>query len=516
LAIAWLLVAVVVARGETGTLELKRFESQTRFSPSDYALRAAQPQSIFVQLGLKTPRPEGPRAEFSKLIRNEPKYETQEPFRGVARLGTEQFGFALDCVPPKPGPAKSPPDAGTPPETKAASKGDSAAKEKPKPGPAPAYNRLYFDLNHNGDLTDDKPVEATPTPERVLYPRNYAYSQFPRIDVTLDVAGVKVEYGFFMTAMRYSGGDFQYADVSITPGVYREGRITLEGKERRLILIDFNANGRFDDETAARPSNDGRLYPQYGDVLVVDPAPRGVGVFSWDVTTSPDRHLVSKLVCLDGRFYELKVTPAGDRVALVPSKAPVGTVTSPHEQFRALLYGDLGVVKVSVGKQPVPVPAGQWKLMSYTIDMTAQRQRQRDEAAEKQAGKKADQKPSPSAQGSWVQALARALVGASPGASPAGRTGVTLVSAAGSQSAAPIVVRENGNTVLPFGPPYRPVVKIDYADQRRMDLSLALTGAAGEVCTDLRIDGGRPSDKPTLTIKDPKGEVVQEGSFEYG
>ncbi|MCR4414467.1 MAG: hypothetical protein NUV77_18770, partial [Thermoguttaceae bacterium] len=428
------------------------------------------------QLGLKAPRAEGPAAEFSKLIRKEPKYETQEPFRGVARLGTQQFGFALDCVPPKPGPAKSPPDAGTPPETKAAKKSDSAAKEKPKPGPAPAYNRLYFDLNHNGDLTDDKPIEAIQTPDRVFYPRNYAYSQFPRIDLTLDVAGVKVQYGFFMTAMRYSGGDFQYVDVSITPGVYREGRITLEGKERRLVLIDFNSNGRFDDQATTRSlGNDTRLYPSYGDVLVVDPSPPGVVANPWDVTTSPDRHLVSKLVCLDGRFYELKITPAGDRVTLEPSKAPVGTVTSRHEQFRALLYGDLGVVKVSAGKQPVPIPAGQWHLLSYTIDMSAQRQRQREEAAKKEPGKRTDQKPSAPAEGAWLQALARALVGAPPGASPARQIGPTLVSAAGIQSAAPIVVRKDGNTVLPFGPPYRPVVKIDYADPRRMDLTRVVT-----------------------------------------
>ncbi len=516
---AWLLVAAVVARGETGTLELKRFESQTRFSQSDYALRAAQSQRIFVQLGLKTPRVEGPAAEFPKLIRKEPKYEAPEPFRGVARLGTQRFGFALDCVPPKPGPAKTPPDAGVPFETKAAKKSDSAAKERPKPGPAPAYNRLYFDLNHNGDLTDDKPVEATQTPDRVFSPRGYAYSQFPRIDLTLDAAGVKVEYGFFMTAMRYSGSDFQYANVSITPGVYREGRITLDGKERRLVLIDFNSNGRFDDETTARSNgNDPRLYPQYGDVLVVDPSPRGLGVSPWDVTTSPGRHLVSKLVCLDGRFYELKVTPAGDRVTLVPSKAPVGTVTSPHEEFWALLEGDLGVVKVGVGKQPVPIPAGRWKLMSYTIDMTAQRQRQRqqDEAATKELGKKTDAKPTPRAEASWLQALARALVGASPVAGSARQIGPTLVSAAGVQSAAPIEGRKGENTVLPFGPPYRPVVKIDYADPRRINLSLVLTGATGEVCTDLRIDGGRPGEKPAFTIKDPKGQVVHEGFFEYG
>ena len=44
---------------------------------------------------------------------------------------------------------------------------DEKAKEKPeKPAPprVTAYSRLYFDVNHNGDLSDDKVVEAIAQP----------------------------------------------------------------------------------------------------------------------------------------------------------------------------------------------------------------------------------------------------------------------------------------------------------------------------------------------------------------
>ena len=40
-------------------------------------------------------------------------------------------------------------------------------------------------------------------------------------------------------------------------------------------------------------------------------------------------------------------------------------------------------------------------------------------------------------------------------------------------------------------------------------------GSAGEVCTNMMVDGDRPS-KPEFTITDPKGKVVEQGSFEYG
>jgi hypothetical protein len=46
-------------------------------------------------------------------------------------------------------------------------------------------------------------------------------------------------------------------------------------------------------------------------------------------------------------------------------------------------------------------------------------------------------------------------------------------------------------------------------------LALSLVGADGEVCSDLRVNGGRPG-KPEFTISTPDGEEVASGSFEYG
>ena len=44
---------------------------------------------------------------------------------------------------------------------------------------------------------------------------------------------------------------------------------------------------------------------------------------------------------------------------------------------------------------------------------------------------------------------------------------------------------------------------------------MTLVGSVDEVVSDMMVNGGRPP-KPELTIKDPKGEVVQNGNFEYG
>ena len=108
--------------------------------------------------------------------------------------------------------------------------------------------------------------------------------------------------------------------------VYREGDITLEGKKRHVVLIDFNSNGRFDDEIKLREDVHMRqrpTYPEQGDMLLIDPK-RGQSEID-HTTLRSYRHYVSKLVDIDGRFYELKISPAGDKLTLTPSTVPLGT-----------------------------------------------------------------------------------------------------------------------------------------------------------------------------------------------
>ena len=87
---------------------------------ADYVLRLTEPQQ-FVQQDKWSG---AAQAEFQRLVKKEPKYVVPIPFRGVAKLGGRSFCFALDAVAPK----------------------------------AAGYDRLYFDANGNGDLTDDPKV----------------------------------------------------------------------------------------------------------------------------------------------------------------------------------------------------------------------------------------------------------------------------------------------------------------------------------------------------------------------
>jgi len=69
---------------------------------------------------------------------------------------------------------------------------------------------------------------------------------------------------------------------------------------------------------------------------------------------------------------------------------------------------------------------------------------------------------------------------------------------------------------LPFGPPYRPIVRALRGDWRGgIPLVLSLVGKGGELCTNLQMDGRR-LENPSLTIRDPEGKVVHEGQFRLG
>ncbi len=533
-AVAAMLAAATGARAETWTLELKRLESPGRYARPDYVYRATMPQSFFVQMGPqgKNYANQSQAAAFKRLVHKEPKYQSACPFRGVAKLGSQEFAFALDSVSPPPKDGK--PDAKKTATERQKPNADSAVAKladrllkatTPADTPSPSaisYNRLYFDFNRNGDLTDDKVIEAEmESGPRAMSVRGQSYSQFqfPRIDVTIDAEGTKLDYSFFLTGRGMVSPDYSYASVSLSAAAYRQGDITLEGKKHRVVLIDFNSNGRFDDQIRIRKdvrTLDGRLYPEQGDMLLVDPDPSNPGLDSpYDVTSGKSRHYVSKLVNIDGRYYDMQVTPAGDRLTLTPSPAALGSVTNPNDGYRAVIYGDQGFLKISGNKgTSTPVPEGEWKLLSYTISPTAPAEPIKP-AEKKPAGKNAV-----SQKGSLLQGLAKSLESLLGGSTPPGsRSGYTIVAAQATAAYKAVEVRSGETVELPFGPPYKPVVTADFFEDgnqgKLLSLGMSLVGSTGEVCTNLTVNGRQPG-KPEFTITDPKGKIVEQGSFEYG
>ena len=290
--------------------------------------------------------------------------------------------------------------------------------------------------------------------------RTATFFQFPRVDLAIEEDGGKFDYSFFLEGQQLSAGrDVSYVIMSINPGAYREGHITLEGKKRHVLLVDFNSNGRFNDETripeGVRGSN-GPVPLMQGDMLLIDPRSDGGNpLYEYSVGGNDSMHYVSKLANIDGRFYDVKISPAGDKLTLTASTIPLGSLKNPNAKYRATIYGDLGFVDIrSQQGEAVAVPVGQWKLLSYTIDATEVKKAKKANEKKPAADKRKENK------GSMLDSLARdldALLGGSPQSESAVQ--LSTVSARATDSYKSIKVVKGETAVLPFGPPYKPVVE---------------------------------------------------------
>ncbi len=249
------------------SLELKRPAPARTAKPGASATAASPsmpgvfPQQFFVQFGLKGASANPAAKAFAAVIQKEPdRYNAEEPFRGVARLGSQQYGFVLDAARPATG------------------------------SKLPQLTRLIFDLNHNGDLTDDKPILADapaytppvkPTYSAAAKSASTAASgassrpiRFSRVDLSIEADGAEFDYAFSLEVDVRTSPDFRYATATLSSAAYREGRILLHGKRRRILVIDYNSSGRFNDPFQAiepRGEGDGRLATGYGDLVLIDP-----------------------------------------------------------------------------------------------------------------------------------------------------------------------------------------------------------------------------------------------------
>ncbi|NLS92825.1 MAG: hypothetical protein GXX96_11780 [Planctomycetaceae bacterium] len=531
-AVAGLLVLAAPAGAETGTLEMKRVDVPADAQPSDTVRLALSTSSqyFFQQLGGPEGMVVGPSGEakpkFSDVVKKEPKYVAETPFRGVAALGSQHYGFALDAALPekaKEEPAKESGQEKTKAEEKGAEKKEAVEKKEeggvlsvlskafapsaPKAelkADVVSFARLYFDLNHNGDLTDDEVIEATSSR---AYSGTRSQSVFPTVGLTIEADGKKMDYAFRFRVYSNRSSNLAYANAMLNSAAYREGEITLEGKKRRIVLIDFNSNGRFDDVGGVNDEielSDGTVYPKMGDRLYIDPQMQSGYGNPYDPTSSKDQFQVGKLIRLDDRLYDLKIDPSGETLTLEPSSASLGYVTNPNKGFRAMIYGDQGVLEIDDnGSGRASVPEGRWKLMSYTIEKPEEA---KPEEAKPEAGEKKKEES--------ILDVLSSVLSISGGRQAARRS--SMVSARAKRDFEAVTVVGGKDVEMRFGPPY--IAEVAGANLHKgmtTSLEMSLVGIGGEVCTNLIVNGSRPS-APEFTITTKDGEEVAAGKFQYG
>jgi hypothetical protein len=436
-------------------------------------VRHVRPQSFGKTVSNKVVDRESQEAEkgFHAVVRKEPKeYQAEYPLRAVATFSGKKHAFVLD-------------------------------KQSKK---SPGYDRLYFDRSGNGDLTHDAPIDVpkdAKTWESVpLGKRLVSSYQFPRVDFKIHAEGTEWDYSVIAGSQTITHDKNLSVRAWLIPAAYRQGEIMLQGSKHKIILVDFRTSGRFDVPVSF--ASDGKgvedFLGQYGTEILFDPdTHKHLG----NLRISEHRQFLAKMNALGGRFYKIKVTPGGDELTYTPVVVPLGKITMPQPPGNVWLIGDQGFLALDLRDEtPVEIPAGKWHLTYCTL---GQDEKNGQVTEEKQMNNK-----SPSDKVVQHAAKDTAVRKDAGSESPV----IRYMSASCGNACEPITIIAGQTTMLKIGPPYTPILTVK-TQGKVATLGLEIRGVGQETIYFL---SGLPPPKPSFTITDPQGKVVEQGNFEYG
>ena len=113
-----------------------------------------------------------------------------------------------------------------------------------------------------------------------------------------------MNYSFTLQVSSMSQPDYQYAYVSLSSAAYRHGEITLDGKTKRVLLVDYNSNGRFNDQPSGSDQYAEARCTWLPATCCTWLEKRAVSSrsirYGYDLTSNDEQHPVSKYLFLDG------------------------------------------------------------------------------------------------------------------------------------------------------------------------------------------------------------------------
>jgi hypothetical protein len=171
-------------------------------------------------------------------------------------------------------------------------------------GTGQGYDRLYFDLNQDGDLTNDKVLSAQKNPPKGAIPYSDCTQQ-----VCFDTVAIPLPFGAagerpleVMPRLLVSAQG--YKTISFVTTTARQGRIRIAGKQYDVLLgHNYTIAGWFDNPWTT-------LY-----VTEAGSPPRSLWMAGDELAA------VHKI---DGTFYQFAATPAGDELTVRPYEGPLG------------------------------------------------------------------------------------------------------------------------------------------------------------------------------------------------
>ena len=348
------------------------------------------------------------------------------------------------------------------------------------------YDRLYFDANANGDLTDDPVGDAT---EPARLPGRFLS---PPLDMTVVVDGKSLPYCLrvqatgldILDAMEMGDEvDVELMELKLQSNCCYRGEFTTGGKSYRVLIGDGNVNGRFGDEVAFSPpaQPDPHLaLVRTGDQLFVTAEAK---------FHEQDGAFLGNRLGLAGELYDLSVDPLGNVLALKPLATEAATVQLTLDPERLSLVTEDGASYLTLYRPGAvaKVPAGKYRIADYQIYRN-------DSEGDR-----------------WY------------------------LSATVTPRSKVVDLGAGTKTKLEYGEPYTPAAIIparvyeafEKGYQERVEVEFSIGGAGGEVVNDLKRVAGRKTKidldatgnfpvEPRFFIMEGSGKITTQGEFEYG
>lgn len=200
------------------------------------------------------------------------------------------------------------------------------------------YDIVYIDSDGDGALDDEQDIEGRQT--------NQYEVEFGGVPVYFQADDGPVTYHL---NLRFYSYNEQSTYVYAYAGCWYEGRIEIDGRPARCVLVDYNCNGAFNDKSDNFNC----------DRMLIGPEDnQQTGWVGHYLERGDSLYRLS--IAKDGAFVEL--TPAPD--------VAYGTVTMPDTITSFSAGGMNGMFGRTVTNGKITLPEGEYRIYSWQIDRT--------------------------------------------------------------------------------------------------------------------------------------------------
>jgi len=205
-----------------------------------------------------------------------------------------------------------------------------------------SYDVLRVDLTGKGDFTNAINIGRTCLIRDLV--EHTIHSGFDAEELSLVVGGRKVPASLHAN---YVEGD-NWRSLAVNLRTSAIGRCIIGGRLRTIVLHDTNHNLRID-----RPNG-----PSGPDELDYIEVPLG----RWSACAAA---FYGHALMIDNELYDIVISPDGNSISSKKYEGPRGMLKIDHPFWTMLFVGDKSRYMIAGGTEPVPLPIGKYKVLSY-------------------------------------------------------------------------------------------------------------------------------------------------------